>query len=122
MLNRVIIAGRLTRDPELRTTTTAGVPVVGFSVAVDRDFKAADGTRETDYIDCVAWRKLAETVAHNLTKGRLVNVEGRLQIRQYEAKDGTQRRVAELVADNVYFMDKKPEAADKAPEGSDLPF
>lgn len=122
MLNRVIIAGRLTRDPELRITTTAGVPVVGFSVAVDRDFKTADGKKEADFIDCVAWRGLAETVANNLKKGRLVNVEGRLQIRQYEAKDGTQRRVAEIVADNVYFMDKKPEAAEKVPESSEIPF
>ena len=121
MLNRITIAGRLVADPELHKTTTAGVSVCSFRVAVDRDYKTADGKREADFINCVAWRGLAETVANNMTKGRLITVDGRLQIREYEAQDGTARRVAEIVADAVHFMDKKPEAAN-APETVPVPL
>lgn len=121
MLNRITVAGRLTRDPELHTTTTSGVSVTSFRVAVDRDFKTSDGSRETDFIDCVAWRGLADTVAKNLTKGRLVTVDGRLQIREYETQDGQKRRVAEIVADQVHFMDKKPETAE-VPVADGIPF
>ncbi len=105
MLNRIILIGRLTRDPELRYTPQ-GVPVAHFSLAIDRPFTSQSGQRETDFVDCVAWRKLGETVANHLTKGRLAAVEGRLQIRSYEAQDGTRRRVAEVVADNVQFLDR----------------
>jgi single-strand DNA-binding protein len=105
MLNRIILIGRLTRDPELRYTPS-GVAVASFTVAVDRDFQNQQGERETDFIDVVVWRKLAETVSNHLTKGRLVAVEGRLQIRSYETQDGQRRRVAEVVADNVRFLDR----------------
>lgn len=105
MLNRIILIGRLTRDPELRYTPQ-GVPVASFSIAVDRPFANQQGQREADFIDCVAWRKLGETVGNHLTKGRLIAVEGRLQVRSYEAQDGTKRRVSEVVADSVRFLDK----------------
>ena len=107
MLNHIVIMGRLTRDPELRRTGS-GLPVASFSVAVDRDFgKNENGEKETDFIDCVAWRNTAEFVSKYVTKGRLVVVSGRLQIRSWNDKDGNKRRTAEVVADNVYFADSK---------------
>ncbi|PSR22409.1 MAG: single-stranded DNA-binding protein [Sulfobacillus acidophilus] len=105
MLNRVILIGRLTRDPEVRYTAS-GVAAAHFTLAVDRPFTNAQGEREADFIDCVAWRKLGETVGNHLTKGRLVAVEGRLQVRSYEAKDGTKRRIAEVIAESVRFLDR----------------
>ncbi|HKM39921.1 MAG TPA: single-stranded DNA-binding protein [bacterium] len=104
MLNKVILIGRLTHDPELRYTAS-GIPVGRFSLAVDRPFTNQQGERETDFIDIVVWRKLAEVCANNLGKGRLVAVEGRLQLRSYETQDGQKRRVAEVVAENVRFLD-----------------
>ncbi len=104
MLNHITIMGRLTRDPELRRTP-AGVPVVSFSLAVDRDYKGQDGEKETDFIDVVAWRSTAEYVAKYYTKGRMAVVDGRLQIREWLANDGSKRRNAEVVAENVYFGD-----------------
>ena len=106
MLNRIIIMGRLTRDPELRRTQS-GTAVTSFSLAVDRDFKSQSGEKETDFIDVVAWRSTAEFVAKYFTKGRMAVVEGRLQIRDWTDKDGGKRRSAEVVADNVYFGDSK---------------
>lgn len=106
MLNRIIIMGRLTRDPELRRTA-AGLPVANFSVAVDRDFPGQSGEKETDFIDCVAWRKPAEFVTKYFTKGSLIVVSGRLQIRSWTDKDGNKRRTAEVVADNIYFGGSK---------------
>ena len=106
MLNRIILIGRLTRDPELRYVPS-GQPVAQFSLAVDRPFTNQAGERDTDFIDIVAWRKLAEQVSQHLTKGRLVAVEGRLQIRSYETQDGQKRKVAEVVADGVRFLDRK---------------
>ena len=107
MLNHIVIMGRLTRDPELRRTGS-GLPVASFSVAVDRDFgKNENGEKETDFIDCVAWRNTAEFVSKYVTKGRMVVVSGRLQIRSWNDKDGNKRRTAEVVADNVYFADSK---------------
>ena len=107
MLNHITIMGRLTRDPELRRTGT-GVAVASFTVAVDRDFgKNENGEKETDFIDCVAWRNTAEFVSKYVTKGRMVVVSGRLQIRSWNDKDGNKRRTAEVVADNVYFADSK---------------
>ena len=107
MLNRIIVMGRLTRDPELRRTQS-GIAVTSFSVAVDRDFKSQSGEKETDFIDCVAWRQTAEFVCQYFTKGRMAVVEGRLQMRDWTDKDGGKRRSAEIVADNVYFGDSKP--------------
>ena len=109
MLNHIIVMGRLTRDPELRRTGS-GVAVASFTVAVDRDFSPKDGgERETDFIDCVAWRQTGEFVSKYFTKGRMAVVSGRLQIRSWTDKDGNKRRTAEIVADNVYFGDSKRE-------------
>lgn len=106
MLNRIILQGRLTRDPELRTTQ-AGVSVCSFTLAVDRDFKR-DGEKETDFIDIVAWRATADFVSKYFTKGRMALVEGRLQIREWVDKEKNKRRSAEVMAYNVYFGDSKP--------------
>ena len=105
MLNRIILMGRLTRDPELRHTQT-GTPVASFSLAVDRDFKdKTTGEKSTDFIDIVAWRQTAEFVSRFFTKGRMAVVEGRLQLRDWTDRDGNKRRTAEVIADNVYFGD-----------------
>jgi single-strand DNA-binding protein len=109
LLNRIVLVGRLTKDPELRYTPN-GKAVAGFSLAVSRRFSNAQGERETDFIDIVLWGKLAETCTNHLKKGRLVGVDGRLQIRSYEAQDGQKRRVAEVIADNVAFLDKPKES------------
>ena len=110
MLNRIILMGRLTRDPELRHTQT-GTAVASFSLAVDRDFKdKTTGEKATDFIDIVAWRQTAEFVSRFLTKGRMAVVEGRLQLRDWTDRDGNKRRTAEVVADNVYFGDSKRDA------------
>lgn len=128
MLNRIILIGRLTRDPELRYTQN-GQAVASFTLAVNRDYVNQQGKQETDFIDIVVWRKIAEACAKHLAKGRLISVEGRLQIRSYEAQDGTKRRVAEVVADNVRFLEfgKKQETEQQqqagfAPEDEDIPF
>ena len=112
-LNKIFIMGRLTRDPELRRTPT-GTAVTSFSLAVDRDFKGQNGEKETDFIDVVAWRNTAEFVAKYFGKGRMAVVEGRLQIRDWEDKDGNNRRSAEVVADNVYFADSKRDGGEQA--------
>lgn len=106
MLNKIILMGRLTRDPELRRTP-AGTAVTSFAIAVDRDFKSQSGEKETDFIEIVAWRNTAEFVSKYFTRGRMAVVEGRLQIRDWTDKDGSKRRTAEVVADNVYFGDSK---------------
>ena len=113
MLNKIILLGRLTRDPELRRTGT-GTAVTSFSLAVDRDFKSQSGEKETDFIDIVAWRSTAEFVSKYFTKGRMAVVEGRLQIRDWTDKDGGKRRSAEVVADNVYFGDSKRDGGDSS--------
>lgn len=108
MLNKIFVMGRLTRDPELRHTQT-GTAVASFTLAVDRDFKdKATGEKQTDFIDCVAWRQTGEFVSKYFSKGRMAVVEGRLQMRDWTDKDGNKRRSAEVVADNVYFGDSKP--------------
>ena len=106
MLNKIIIMGRLTRDPELRRTQS-GTAVTSFSIACDRDFKSQSGEKETDFIDVVAWRTTAEFVSKYFAKGRMAVVEGRLQIRDWTDREGVKRRSAEVVADNVYFGDSK---------------
>lgn len=118
MLNKIILMGRLTRDPELRRTQ-AGTAVVSFSLAVDRDYKDQSGEKETDFIDIVAWRNTAEFVSKYFTKGRMAVVEGRLQIRDWTDKDGGKRRSAEVIAENVYLGDSKRSESDtsaKVPE------
>ena len=107
MLNHIVVMGRLTRDPELRRTGS-GIAVASFTLAVDRDFSPKDGgERETDFIDCVAWRQTGEFVSKYFTKGSMAVVSGRLQIRSWTDKDGNKRRTAEVVADNVYFGESK---------------
>ena len=106
MLNKIIIMGRLTRDPELRRTGS-GTAVTSFSLACDRDFKSQSGEKETDFIEVVAWKNTAEFVSKYFSKGRMAVVEGRLQIRDWTDKDGNKRVTAEVVADNVYFADSK---------------
>ena len=107
MLNHITIMGRLTREPELRRTGT-GTAVASFTVAVDRDFSGRDGgERETDFIDCVAWRQTGEFVSKYFTKGSMIVVSGRLQIRNWTDKEGNKRRSAEVVADNCYFGESK---------------
>lgn len=107
MLNHIVIMGRLTRDPEVRATSS-GITVCNFTVAVDQDFTGKDGgEKETDFIDCVAWRKTAEFVTKYFTKGSMIVVSGRLQVRSWTDNDGNKRRTAEIVADNVYFGESK---------------
>ena len=136
-LNRVTVMGRLTRDPELRRTGS-GIAVATFGIAVDRDYGAKeDGSRETDFLEVVAWRNTADFVERHLSKGRQVAVAGRLQSRSYEDKDGNKRKAVEIVADRIYFADSKyasdlntqnayqPEQsgfAEVTGDDSDLPF
>lgn len=112
MLNKIFIMGRLTREPELRRTQS-GTAVTSFSLAVDRDFKNADGTNDTDFIDVVAWRNTAEFVSKYFSKGRMAVVEGRLQTRNWTDKEGNKRRNAEVLADSIYFGDSKKDTEDR---------
>ncbi|MGI6610228.1 MAG: single-stranded DNA-binding protein [Limnochordia bacterium] len=116
MLNRIVLIGRLVADPQLRYTHS-GVAVANMRIAVDRPFTNQQGERETDFIDIVCWRKLGETVANHLTKGRLIAVDGRLQIRQYEW-EGQKRQAAEVYADDVRFLDSKRDAGGAPPAGA----
>ena len=105
-MNKAIIIGRLTRDPEMRTTAS-GINSTSFTVAVSRNYANQNGERETDFINCVAWRKQAENISKYCTKGTQVAVEGRIQTRSYDAQDGTKRYVTEIIADNVTFLGGK---------------
>ena len=116
MLNHITIMGRLTRDPELRRTGS-GVAVASFTVAVDRDYKSEGQDRETDFIDCVAWRGTGEFVSKYFHKGSMIVVDGRLQIRAWTDKEGNKRRTAEILADNIYFGDSKK--SDSSSSGGD---
>lgn len=109
MLNKVVIMGRLTSDPELRRTTT-GTPVTTFTLAVERDYKNKSGEKETDFFDCVAWHNTAEFVTKYFTKGRMAVVAGYLQRRNWKDKDGNGRTTVEIIADNVYFGDSAKNA------------
>lgn len=129
-MNRIILIGRLVRDVELRYTRS-GLAVGSFTLAVDRPFTTQDGERETDFIDIVVWRKQAENCANFLGKGRLVAVEGRLQIRSYDDQNGIRRKAAEVVADQVRFLDRARDgsspdegmsAGPPEPEFDDVPF
>lgn len=115
MLNKIILMGRLTRDPELRYTGNR-VPVTSFTLAVDRNYKPQSGEKETDFIDIVAWRHTAEFVSSYFTKGRMAVVEGSLQSRDWKDKNGNKRRSWEVHADEVYFGDSA-----KKVSGSDTP-
>ena len=119
-LNHITIMGRLTRDPELRRTGS-GIAVASFTIAVDDDYKDDQGNRKTIFVDCVAWRGLGETVAKYFAKGRMAVVSGKLDIRSWTDKDGNKRRNAEVVADNVYFGDSKPEGYNAPAPGYSAP-
>lgn len=111
MLNHITIMGRLVKDPEMRTTQS-GVAVASFTLAVDRDFGGRDGgEKQTDFIDCTAWRHTAEFVSKYFSKGRMAVVSGRLQIDNYTDNDGNKRRSAKVIADNIYFGDSKKDGA-----------
>ena len=116
MLNHIVIMGRLTRDPELRKTGS-GISVAAFTVAVERDYKPDGDERETDFIDCVAWRQTGEFVSRYFTKGSMIVVSGRLQIRPWTADDGSKRRSTEIVADSAYFGESK-RSSSAAPAGN----
>ena len=127
MLNHIVTMGRLVRDPELRHTQS-GIPVTSFTIACDRDYKDANGDKATDFLDIVAWRQTAEFVSKYFTKGRMMAVEGRLQLRDWVDKEQNKRRSAEIQVSSAYFADSKskeqePEevshgAADGFPGGS----
>ncbi len=126
MINRVVLVGRMTRDPELRRTSS-GAAVTSFSLAINRNFSSANGERQTDFINCIVWNKAAENVERYCSKGSLVGVEGRIQSRQYDAQDGTKRTVVEVVCDSVQFLETKARESnpqqfmDSIPVGQD-PF
>lgn len=106
LFNKVVLVGRLTKDPELRYTNS-GIPVASYTLAVNRTFKSASGEKETDFINIVCWRKLAEISAKYLKKGRLALIEGRIQTRKYQAQDGSQRTAFEVLADNMQMLETK---------------
>ena len=114
MLNRITITGRMTRDPELRTTQS-GISVTSFSIANQRNYKNNSGERETDFFDVVAWRNTAEFVTKYFSKGSLVTVDGRLESRKFTDKQGNERKTVEIIADNVFFGDSKNEQRETAP-------
>ena len=117
MLNHITIMGRMTRDPELRRTGS-GVAVANFTLAVDRDYNPKDGgEKETDFIDCIAWRASAEFVSKYFSKGQMAIVSGRLRIRNWTDKDGNKRRSAEVEADSVYFGESR-----KSQEGNNSTY
>jgi len=121
-MNKAILIGRLTKDPEMRTTTS-GLTVTSFTVAVSRPFAEANGERGTDFLNCVVWRKQAENVAKYCQKGSQVAVEGRIQTRSYDHQDGTKRYVTEIVCDNVTFLGSKGDAgnAPRSYESNEMP-
>lgn len=135
MLNHISLMGRMVKNPELRYTPQ-NTPVASFTLAVERDYQPGGTERQTDFIDCVAWRKTAEFVSKHFQKGSLVAVSGRLQIRDWTDRDGGKRRSAEVAVDNIYFAERKqtqpaespvdvspPSLAELSPdEGGELPF
>ena len=120
-MNRVILVGRLTRDPELRNTNS-GVPVASFTIAVNRTFASANGEREADFINCIAFNKQAENLQKFIKKGGLVGVDGRIQTRNYNAADGSKRYVTEVICENVHFLEPKSSGANQNsfPEYDDI--
>ena len=116
MINRVVLVGRLARDPELRYTPS-GVAVASLRIAVDRGFTKEDGTREADFFSVVAWRQSAEFAANYLTKGRLVGIDGRLQSRSWVAQDGTKRNTVEIVAERLRSLEPRKDTGEGPPAG-----
>ena len=120
MLNRVILMGRLTADPELKQTPN-GISVVSFSLAVDRNFAYKGAERQTDFINCVAWRQTAEFISRYFAKGRLMAVEGSLQVRNYVDKNENKRQAVEVVVDQAYFADSKPSGSSSPASANPIP-
>ena len=122
MLNRVVLVGRLTKDPDLRFTPN-GVAVANFTIAVNRPFSNQQGNKEADFINCVIWRKQAENLANYMKKGSMIGVDGRIQTRSFDGQDGKKVFITEVVADNVQFLDSKgqtPQNQEKAHTGQNL--
>jgi len=117
VLNSVVLIGRLTADPSLRYTP-AGIAVATFTLAVDRNFKNAQGEKETDFIPIVVWRKQAENCANHIGKGSLIAIEGRIQVRTYETNDGQRRWATEIIAENVRFLDFKKDKQENSESSS----
>ena len=107
MINRVILVGRITKDPEMKSTQS-NIPVVSFTIAVNRQFKSENGENDTDFIQCVVWRKQAENMAKYVSKGNLIGIDGRIQTRNYETEHGT-KYITEVVCDNVQYLESKKE-------------
>ena len=120
MLNTITIMGRLTRDPELRYTQNQ-TAVASFALAVDRDYKKSDGEKETDFIQCVAWRSTADFVSKYFPKGAMAVVHGRLQIRPWVDRDGNKRQAAEVIVENIYFGESKKSAGQSGGQSADKP-
>ena len=120
-MNKAILVGRLTKDPELKTTGS-GVSVASFTLAVNRRFKNAEGNYDADFINCVAWRQSAEYLSKNYSKGDMVGISGSIQTRSYD-KDGTKVYITEVVADEIHYVGgtKKPRSEDTAFDGLPLP-
>lgn len=112
MLNRVVLVGRLTRDPDLRYTPS-GVAVANFNIAVNRPFSNQQGEREADFVNCVAWRRQAENLANFMKKGSLIGVDGRIQTRSYEGQDGKMVYVTEVVAESIQFLESKSSSQER---------
>ena len=118
MLNHITLMGRMTRNPEMRYTPQ-NTPVVSFSLAVERDYQPGGAEKQTDFIDCVAWRGTAEILCKYFTKGRMIGLSGCLQVRSWTDQDGAKRKTVEVIADSIYFADSKPPAgAVQQPESS----
>lgn len=117
MLNRVVLVGRLTRDPDLRYTPN-GIAVANFNIAVNRPFKNQNGDQEADFLNCVIWRKPAENLANYMKKGSMIGVDGRLQSRTFEGKDGKTVYVTEVVADSVQFLESRNSNNSEKPNSS----
>lgn len=127
-MNKVCLVGRLTKDPEMRTTQ-AGVVACTFTMAVDRPFKDKDGNKQADFLPCVAWRTSAEFIGKYFTKGQRIGLEGSIQTRTYNAQDGSNRYVTEIVVDHAEFVERRPEAIPAQPaeefvetDEAELPF
>lgn len=120
-MNHITILGRLTKDPEIRYTPSQKV-VAQFTLAVDRPFKAENGQKEADFIPCVVWGKFAELIGNSCQKGHRLLVEGRLQIRNFEAKDGTKRYVAEVIVNSFEFIERKEQPKTMTDMGKTVPF
>lgn len=114
-MNRVVLVGRLTRDPELRTS--GSVPYVNFTIAVNRNYQSSTGMRETDFINCVAFNRLAENLSRFMRKGSQIGVEGRIQVDSYDAQDGTKRTSVSVVCDQITFLESKSPSANEHNEG-----